>query len=199
MKTQHNQKKKKKHKQKKPTILVESVFWADCSFQTWGPQRPSYLGDLLAVKSHIKEREAHNSCFQRLRRKTTFTCETTSTTLDDAGLESKNNWEERGQCEQKLTDPGHSLCFPPLKPPRSWKQFASWLYVPVTNVACLPTELDIWLPCCASIWPKLLLTWVLIWKMQIGLSFICLRQQATCEEIKNNLRQPEQTETKNKT
>ena len=92
--------KKKKHKQKKPTILVESVFWADCSFQTWGPQRPSYLGDLLAVKSHIKEREAHNSCFQRLRRKTTFTCETTSTTLDDAVLESKNNWEERGQCEQ---------------------------------------------------------------------------------------------------
>ena len=42
-----------------------------------------------------------------------------------------------------VTDPGHSLCFPPLKPPRSWKQFASWLYVPVTNVACLPTELDI--------------------------------------------------------
>ena len=94
-------KKKKPKQNKKPTILVESVFWADCSFQTWGPQRPSYLGDLLAVKSHIKEKEAHNSCFQRLRRKTTFTCETASTTLDDAGLESKNNWEERGQWEEK--------------------------------------------------------------------------------------------------
>ena len=44
-----------------------------------------------------------------------------------------------------VTDPGHSLCVPPLKPPRSWKQFTSWLHVPVTNLACLPTELDIWL------------------------------------------------------
>lgn len=44
-----------------------------------------------------------------------------------------------------ITDPGYSLCFPSLKPPRSWKQFTSWPHVPITNLAGLPSEFDIWL------------------------------------------------------
>lgn len=71
-----------------------------------------------------------------------------------------------------VTDPACSFCSSPLMPPRSWKQLTSWPHVPIMNLACVPPEFDIWLaPLCQHL-EKAITDWVLIWKMQICLSFI---------------------------